>query len=316
MVKVSVIVPAYNMESYIHQCMKSLLNQTLNEIEFLIVDDGSKDNTLEILREYEAKYPEKVRVFHKENGGQSSARNLALQHAKGEYLGFVDSDDWTDPEMFEVMYQKAKADDADIVVCDMQDHYVDRVVYHDYTHVPNKQGFAGNVINKIFRREFAEGVTFPLGLWYEDLEYSAKLLAQTERVSVVHEGLYQYNCRDGSTMRNNNSQKNKDILTILNHVYDFVEENGWLERDGAELEYLYIDHILLTTINRLEAQDNPEKRAVIDFLRKEVNQKYPHFYKDEVFQQFILKRRIVAFLNAKGLSRVSKFIFDLKKRKG
>ena len=169
MIKVSVVVPAYNMENYIHQCMNSLLKQTLEEIEFLIVDDGSKDNTLEILKEYEAKYPEKVRVFHKENGGQSSARNLALQHAKGEYLGFVDSDDWTDPKMFEVMYQKAKADDADIVVCDMVDHYIDRTYYHDYTHVPNKQGFAGNVINKIFRREMAEGLMFPVGLWYEDL---------------------------------------------------------------------------------------------------------------------------------------------------
>lgn len=312
MIKVSVIIPAYNAENYIHQCMETMVQQTLQECEVIVVDDGSKDNTLQILREYEVKFPDKIKVLHKENGGQASARNLALQYAQGEYLGFVDSDDWADANMFERMYEKAKEEDADIVVCDMIDHFAGRDAYHDYTNVTNKLAHANYTINKIFRREFAEGITFPEGLWYEDFEYSAKLLMKSDRVSVVKEGLYHYNCRDGSTMRNNNAQKNKDILTVLNHIYAFAEEHGWEEKYGAELEYLFIDHILLTTINRLEKQENKEKREVINFLRKEVLKKYPHFYKDDVFGQFSRKRRIVAFLNAKGLSSVATGIFDLK----
>ena len=114
MVKVSIIIPAYNTEKYIDNCLQSLVNQTLKEMEIIIVDDGSKDNTLELLRGYEAKFPEKIKVFTKENGGQASARNLALEHVTGEYVGFVDSDDWVSLDMYEKMYQKAKETDADI----------------------------------------------------------------------------------------------------------------------------------------------------------------------------------------------------------
>ncbi|MBQ2900587.1 MAG: glycosyltransferase family 2 protein [Agathobacter sp.] len=312
MIKVSVIIAAYNMEKYMDVCIESLLKQTLEEIELLIVDDGSKDGTLCILKEYEEKYPEKIRVFQKENGGLSSARNWALPHARGEYIGFVDSDDWVDEKMYQLMYETAKKEEADIVVCDIVEHFPDREVHHDYTNVHNKFEFAHSACNKIFRREFAEGITFPIGLWYEDLEYNTKQLMKTENVSVVHEGLYYYNCREGSIMHNNNAKKNKDLLTVMNHVEEFAKINGWEEKYKEELEYLYIDHILLTAINRLEELDSDEKKQVIDELRNAVNEKYPHFYKDMVFQRFPSKRRLVAFLNAKGLSHVSKAIFNLK----
>ena len=113
-------------------------------------------------------------------------------------------------------------------------------------------------------------------------------------------------------MHNNNAKKNKDLLTVMNHVEEFAKINGWEEKYKEELEYLYIDHILLTAINRLEELDSDEKKQVIDELRNAVNEKYPHFYKDMVFQRFPSKRRLVAFLNAKGLSHVSKAIFNLK----
>lgn len=313
MIKVSVIVPAYNTENYIKDCIESLIHQTLEELEVIIVDDGSKDRTLQVLKAYEEKHPQRVKVLHKENGGQASARNLALQHAKGEYLGFVDSDDWVDLKMYELMYEKAVEENADIVVCDMIRHYPDKTLYNDYTNVSNKIKFANSSCNKIFRREFAQDITFPEGLWYEDFEYSTKQILKTDLISVVHEGLYQYNCRDGSTMNNSNAQKNKDILTVLDHVTTFVEQNGWEEKYRKELEYLYIEHVLHTTINRLEEQDNKEKREVINYIRKEVTKKYPHFYKSEDFQEYEVKKRILTFLNAIGLSWFAKGIFDVKR---
>ena len=117
-VKVSVIIPAYNTEEYMAQCLDSLLKQTLKEIEIVIVDDGSTDTTLSILKQYEEQYPEKIRVFHKENGGQGSARNLALKYVRGEYLGFVDSDDDVELDMYEKLYNKATQYDVDFIVSD------------------------------------------------------------------------------------------------------------------------------------------------------------------------------------------------------
>lgn len=114
--KVSVIVPVYNTEKYIRKCVDSIINQTLKDIEIILVDDGSTDNSPEILDEYIAR-DSRATVIHKENGGQGSARNIGLDIAKGEYIGFVDSDDWVDLDMYEKLYTNAKLTEADMVVC-------------------------------------------------------------------------------------------------------------------------------------------------------------------------------------------------------
>jgi glycosyltransferase involved in cell wall biosynthesis len=106
-IKVSVIVPVYNAEKYIERCVNCLVNQTLDGVEPIFVNDGSKDNSYEMLLDFQKKYPQ-IKVFTKENGGQGSARNLAIENASGEYLGFVDVDDFADLTMFEIMYDKAK----------------------------------------------------------------------------------------------------------------------------------------------------------------------------------------------------------------
>lgn len=313
-VKVSIIIPAYNTEEYMAQCLESLLKQTMKEIEIIAVDDGSTDHTLSILKQYEERYPERVRVFHKENGGQASARNLAMQHAQGEYLGFVDSDDWIDLEMYEEMYQKAVEEDADIVVCDMVEHYPNREVYHHASRFEDKYRVTPSACNKIFRKDFAGDVRFPEGFWYEDFEYTTKQLMKTEKISVIHKGFYHCHCREVSTMNNNNSAMNKDMLEVIRHLEKFAEEKGWQEKYADVIEYLYIEHIIITTINRLESQNNQQKRAVINYLRKETLKKYPKFYKDSVFATFPKKRQIIACLNAAGFSFVSKMLFSIKSK--
>ena len=312
--KISVIIPAYNTEAYIRQCVESVLHQTLEGVEVIVVDDGSSDGTLGILKEYEKCYPEKICVLHKENGGQASARNLALRHAKGEYLGFVDSDDWVELEMYDAMYKKAKEEDADIVICDTTDHYPTYDVYHHASIFDDKFSVTPSACNKIFKASFAKGIQFPEGLWYEDFEYTTKLLMMTEKISVIHKSFYHCHCREVSTMSNNNSEKNKNILTVLGNLEKFVEAHGWKEKYERVMEYLYIEHILITTINRLENQKSKEKSGIIRYLRKEVLKKYPHFYKDEAFCRFPRNRKVIACLNAVGLSKLSKFIFYLKSK--
>lgn len=115
--KVSVIIPVYNIEKYLRECLDSVCNQTLEEIQILVIDDGSTDGSAAICQEYAAKYPGKLEYFHKENGGSASARNMGLDHATGEYIGFIDSDDWVEPDMYEKMYRTAIDHDVDMVFC-------------------------------------------------------------------------------------------------------------------------------------------------------------------------------------------------------
>ena len=118
MIKVSIIVPFYNVENYIEKCLQSLVNQTLEDIEILLVNDGSKDRSEEIAKQFIEKYPNKIIYLEKENGGLSDARNYAIPHAKGEYIAFLDSDDYVETNMYEEMYNKAKKEDLDYVECD------------------------------------------------------------------------------------------------------------------------------------------------------------------------------------------------------
>ena len=310
-IKVSVIIPVYNTEDYLRECIESLVNQTLREIEILIVNDGSTDSSLEIMKEFKNKYPNIIKIFDKVNGGQASARNYALPFAQGEYLGFVDSDDWVDSTMYEEMYEKAEKEDADIVICDMVDHFPDRTVCYPSSRFENKFKVTPSACNKLFKRSLVKEDVFPVGLWYEDFEFTTMQLMKTDCISVIHKGLYHCHCREVSTMYNNNSEKNQDILVVLEHLVEYVEKNGWYEKYKNVLEYLYIDHVLITSINRVQKQTNEKKKIVINNLRKEVLKKYDSFYKDDAFREMPKKRQIIALLNAYGLCSMSMMLLKI-----
>lgn len=118
MAKVSIIIPVYNTEKYIATCLDSVMGQTLEDIEVILINDGSTDASLEIMEQYRQKYPNRIQLISKENGGQATARNIAIPMCTGEYIGFVDSDDYIEQDMYEKMYLKAVETDADYVECD------------------------------------------------------------------------------------------------------------------------------------------------------------------------------------------------------
>ena len=167
---VSVIIPAYNIEDYIGRCLDSVLSQKYKNLEIIVIDDGSSDRTGEILDDYEKKN-HRMKVIHKENGGVSSARNIGIDRANGDYIGFVDGDDWVNPKLFETLVKLINEENADIAHCGYQMVFPDRVDYYYNTGKrviqTKEQGLkdllAGEMIepalyNKLYKRELFENV--------------------------------------------------------------------------------------------------------------------------------------------------------------
>lgn len=201
--KISVIVPVYKAEAYLHRCVDSLLAQTFQNFEILLIDDGSPDRSGEICDEY-AKKDKRIRVFHKENGGVSSARQCGMDNARGEYTIHADPDDWVEPDMLQELYGKAKAEDADMVICDFYYEKQGKSVIErqkpsslKHTIVLSELFFKlhGSSWNKLIRREYfnKSGIKYPLELFYcEDLFVNACLLINDIRISYLPKVFYHY----------------------------------------------------------------------------------------------------------------------------
>lgn len=266
MIKVSIIVPVYNAEKYLYKCFDSLVNQTLQEIEILAVNDGSTDNSSAILKEYARNYPGKVRVFHKENGGQASARNLALRNAVGEYVGFVDADDYADVQMFELLYRKAIQSRADLTVCD---HYMVENEKAEYIRFPEYEkpramlkGVLVSPWNKLLKREVLQnsGVIFPEGYIYEDTAWFAELIPFIRSMAYVRKPLLYHIVQENSTMTAAQGKRTAQIFPVMNGVIDFYKEKGLYEEYREELEYFYIRILLLSSLQRISQIKNKQLR--------------------------------------------------------
>jgi len=254
-VKISVIVPVYNMEEYLKRCLDSLLNQTLQELEIIAVDDGSTDSSPDILREYSAK-SSKLKVLRKENGGLSDARNYGFLHSTGEYIGYVDSDDYVDPEMYEVMYNKAKEYNSDIVECNLHHTYgnntEDTEIMKRY-YTPRELLCHGRHIvwNKIYLRSWLAKthIQFPTGLIYEDVSFFLKIVPHISSYDYVDITPIHYVQRSGSV--NNDSKKTTQIFEILKGVLDYYRESGFYSQYEQELEYMYARILLCSSFVRM-----------------------------------------------------------------
>ena len=291
-IKVSVIVPVYNVEKFIDKCLNSLVNQTLKEIEIIVVNDGSPDNSQKVIDEYVKKYPDKIKSFIKENGGQGSARNMGIEKAVGEYISFVDSDDWLDLDTLEKMYFLAKKDKSDIVICDMVDHYSYYTIYHNCTKYNSVFEVTPSTCNKIFRKELIKDFRFLSKLWYEDFDFTTKILFNTNKISNISEGLYHCNCGHESTMNNNNSKKNLDMITVINDIIDYLKKND--KYDKNIVSYLIFNHILITTINRVAVQKSTDKKDVIRQLIKYSKDNISDYRKQAFYKNISINRKIIA----------------------
>lgn len=238
--RISVIIPVYNVEKYLGKCLSSLMEQTFRDFEIIAVNDGSTDGSLEILRRFESNY-ENLTVLDQENGGVSSARNLALQHAKGEYLCFVDSDDFVAPTYLQRLYELCTENNADIACCSYYFRFVEWDFLIQYPFrckgVFNRRQAMKRLLhdwsvqsllwNKIYKRSLFEksGLQFPK-MCFEDLAVLNRVFAYADRVAITTEPLYYYNKHKASTLATINAKKVNDFLRSIAMVRTSLEESG------------------------------------------------------------------------------------------
>ena len=255
-IKVSVVVPFYNVQEYIEKSLESLVNQTLQEIEIIVVNDGSKDDSESIARKFADAYPDKVKLLTKENGGLSDARNYGMQFATGEYVGFLDSDDYVDADMYQGMYDKAKEGNFQIVECNLHHTYPDYEDTEIGEHITDKKKLIMDgrsvVWNKIYDRAWLEGtgVTFHKGIIYEDVEFFVKLVPYMERYAYVEPAFVHYVQR-ASSINNMSSKKTLDILRVLDEIKNYFVDRNLFEEYKDALEYLYARIILCSSFSRM-----------------------------------------------------------------
>lgn len=241
--ELSIIIPVYNVEPYLHRCLDSVVNQTHRDLEIILVDDGSPDNCGAICDEYAQRDP-RIVVIHKENGGVSSARNAGLERATGEWIGWVDPDDWIETDMYEYMLENARRYDADIVVCGHYKVYEDRLEpsgWHEVQLLDNEQGMKVLLENdtlqsyccdKLWRRELWKGLVFPTGHTFEDMRVVPRVFRRAHRTVCLPEFKYFYYRHSESIVADQSLQNRLENYTAVRSRYEEWSEAYPQQKDA------------------------------------------------------------------------------------
>ena len=266
-IKISIIVPVYNVEKYLKKCIESILNQVFTEFELILVDDGSTDNSGKICDEY-AKKDSRIIVIHKNNGGISSARNNGLDIARGKYIGFVDSDDFIHPMMYKILYREIENNNASVVICKEEKVYSDNFEYKKVDKY-NLQYYNNRDIieilyekretyvfawNKLYDRELFSDLRYKEGMIYEDEHLTPKILYYSKNIIFIEKELYFYRQRENSTVNSKFSRKKFDKVYALEDntkfFKDLKEKRLFDISEKSYLELLIWTH--LSAINQLK----------------------------------------------------------------
>ncbi|WP_300601369.1 glycosyltransferase family 2 protein [uncultured Rikenella sp.] len=297
--KVSVIVPCYNAEQFLTRCLDSLVNQTLEGIEIICVNDASPDNGIAILRDYEARYPNVVVIDLKENVRQGGARNRGIEIARGEYIGFVDADDWVDLRMFEKLYNKAKETKVEVVSCGLD--YIDstntisganiktNLLVNGIIHEEQRellligmQNFAaGNLIRKSLL--FQHSIRFPEQIFYEDNYFNVVVGLYANGYTYVFECLYHIYINPDSTTRRRNTTHVSQRITVLKMILNHFQQQGYSKKYHKFLNYYTALTLYLCAFEYLDRQDMPSYH----FIQK--IHLYLHSYRIDRCNPYLLK---------------------------
>lgn len=280
---ISIIVPVYNVEQYIEKCVISIMNQTYKNIEIILVDDGATDNSGKICDELKEK-DNRITVIHKKNGGLSDARNAGLKIAKGEYIGFVDSDDYIEQDMFEALYKINKQNDADISIVSFYELYGGKVIgvrASKSLEVFNKIDAIKELLidtkiqsyawNKLFKRELFKDINFPTNKNFEDIATTLLLFEKANKIVLLESPKYYYVRRDDSIIGVKNYKTYKDYLDVIYNKYLYLD-GKYKELDLYNAYNFIINMIWVYTI-------------IVAFDLEEVYKEFENHYK--LFEELI-----------------------------
>lgn len=290
MTKLSVIIPVYNVEEYLRECLDSVCNQTLTDIEIICIDDGSTDNSLDILNEFASK-DSRIKIITKENGGQATARNLGIKEAQGEYVAFVDSDDFIEPEMFEKLYAKSKENNLDIAMCKIAtyDNQTEEIkdnvwyymmgVFRDFekdifNHKDTKEftcHIAVTPYNKIYKNSLLKdnNILFPEGVIFEDEKFFYDTYLRADRISIVDEFLYYYRVnRKGSTVDITKENDYTDIIPISKQIRETFKDTGNYE----DYKILLANRFIHLQLSRFTQTSPKYKEKFFNLMKEDLNE--------------------------------------------
>lgn len=339
MVKISVIIPVYNCEDYITESIRSILNQTLDDIEIIAIDDGSKDNTLNILNDL-ANDDSRLLVYSQENQGASAARNRAMSMAKGDYIYFFDADDYLVQDGLEKAYSNAVNNDSDIVLFKYDQYQDDSFLQHIDLNIEKEfpgedfNNFTFNVYDykkrafkgpfapwyKFYKREFLESqdyFEFSPNLNHNDVPFHVKTILKASKISFVPEYLYHYRTDNPNSISNRRLKKYKDIFSIIDIVEDFLKEEGLFEEFKKEFDYFVINRVTFEIRDRPEEYFELAKERLIgidlnnDLLSKNVRFKAKTILNSDSLDEYGFKMEINSLeKKLKSLSKKNKALTE------
>jgi len=325
-VELSIIVPIYNTQAYLEKCLASLTSQTLSNIEILLINDGSTDNSKQLAEKLQTKTPDIVEVFTKQNGGLSDARNYGLARAQGEFVAFVDSDDLVDITMYEKMLNKAKQTNSGIVYCDFDvlNKHGERVMYWSAGECPdegavitNTPEMLGKVLpsacNKIYRRDLFQKPEncFDKGIWYEDFALIPYLMASCGRIAKVNEPLYKYMKREDS-ITNTYSNKVLDGLVSYELLYQRFADNKLLGKFASSLLAMKLTMLSATAVRIFKAPSLNNISQDMKQVKSTLNTIDGSWTSSTEFKQLGIIQRWVLTSVKYGLSIPMALIYKLK----
>ena len=281
---ISIIVPVYKVEKYLEKCVKSILKQTYTNLEIILVDDGSPDKCGQLCDEL-AKTDDRIIVFHKENGGLSDARNYGVERANGEYIGFVDSDDYIHECMYKELYEAIKKSGTSIAECGVTRVYKNILRPHyegeDYFLVLDREGYLkeylenkrlyGSAWCKLSHRDLAKKIKFPAGKIYEDAFYTLELLKTVDKYTLISGNYYYYYIRENSITTRPFSSKDMDYIEIMNQIEDYTLSNfpRFKEQLLVRLAFAYI-----SIFNQLLEVDGYKRKSEYKILKDKLKDNY------------------------------------------
>lgn len=276
---ISVIVPVYNVENYLKNCLESIINQTYKNIEILLIDDGSTDNSGEICNQI-SNQDVRIKVYHKRNGGLSSARNYGLKKAIGKYITFIDSDDDIEIDYIEYLYYLIKKYKVDMSVCAYKVIFGNKIINLGKNYLEKnltkieclskllcEKGITVSACAKLYKKSLFQGIKFPEGKLCEDNGTTYKLIDQCEFIAYGEKPKYNYYKRNNSIMTSNFKINKLDLIELSDEMCDYLEKYDEL-RDEVQKKRFHCRISILRQIS--ESQNDKEYKPLINSLCQEI----------------------------------------------